>query len=134
MPSLDLRRSLTACGLALPPDDFITCPTNQPTSCGLALACATLSGLAAMMSSTTFSIAPTSVTWVKLFLATYSRGSISGLVKTTSRTSLAVLPEITPVEIIVTIAVFAVGGNGPKTGVMNSDCGSVTRGGGWENG
>ena len=32
MPSLDLSRSLTACGLALPPDDFITWPTNQPTS------------------------------------------------------------------------------------------------------
>ena len=30
MPSLDLSRSLTACGLALPPDDFITWPTNQP--------------------------------------------------------------------------------------------------------
>src|SRR4029077_19624082 len=49
MPSLDLSRSLTACGLALPPDDFITWPTNQATSCGLALACTTLSGLAAMM-------------------------------------------------------------------------------------
>jgi hypothetical protein len=24
MPSLDFKRSLTACGLALPPDDFIT--------------------------------------------------------------------------------------------------------------
>ena len=24
MPSFDFRRSLTACGLALPPDDFIT--------------------------------------------------------------------------------------------------------------
>ena len=58
MPSLAFSRSLTACGLALPPDDFITWPTNQPASCGLAFACATLSGLAAMMSSTTFSIAP----------------------------------------------------------------------------
>src|SRR5665811_1460269 len=62
MPSLDLSRSLTACGLALPPDDFITWPTNQPIIAGLALACATLSGLAAMMSSTTFAIAPRSVT------------------------------------------------------------------------
>ena len=58
MPSFAFRRSLTACGLALPPDCFITWPTNQPASCGLAFACATLSGLAAMMSSTTFSIAP----------------------------------------------------------------------------
>ena len=32
MPSFDLRRSFTACGLALPPDDFITWPTNQPSS------------------------------------------------------------------------------------------------------
>jgi hypothetical protein len=32
MPSLDFSRSLTACGLALPPDDFITWPTNQPIS------------------------------------------------------------------------------------------------------
>jgi len=62
IPSLDLSRSLTACGLALPPDDFITWPTNQPIIAGLAFACATLSGLAAMMSSTTFSIAPTSET------------------------------------------------------------------------
>src|SRR5665213_211844 len=62
MPSLDLSRSFTACGLALPPDDFITCPTNQPISCGLARACATLSGLADMMLSTTFSIALRSVT------------------------------------------------------------------------
>jgi hypothetical protein len=37
---------LTACGLALPPDAFITWPTNQPSSFGLAFACATLSGLA----------------------------------------------------------------------------------------
>src|SRR5437868_15299636 len=134
MPSLDLRRSLTACGLALPPDDFITCPTNQPTSCGLAFACATLSGLAAIMSSTTFSIAPTSVTWVKLFLVTYSRGSISGLANTTSRTSLAVLPELTPAETIATIAEFAAGGTGPKTCVINPDCGLATLGSGWENG
>ena len=49
MPSFDFSRSLTACGLALPPDDFITWPTNQPTSCGFSFACATLSGLAAMI-------------------------------------------------------------------------------------
>jgi hypothetical protein len=29
-PSFFFRISLTACGLALPPDAFITCPTNQP--------------------------------------------------------------------------------------------------------
>src|SRR5271156_586859 len=56
MPSLDFSRSLTACGLALPPDDFITWPTNHWIAAGLAFAWATLSGLAAMMSSTTFSI------------------------------------------------------------------------------
>src|SRR4051794_2570618 len=38
-PSFDFKRSFTDCGLALPPDDFITWPTNQPISCGLALAC-----------------------------------------------------------------------------------------------
>ena len=50
--------SLTACGLALPPDAFITWPTNQPIAFGLVLASATLSGFLAMMSSTVFSIAP----------------------------------------------------------------------------
>src|SRR3984893_16826739 len=49
MPSLDLSRSFTACGLALPPDAFIAWPTNHAISCGFARACATLSGLAAMM-------------------------------------------------------------------------------------
>ena len=37
-PSFAFRMSLTACGLALPPDAFITCPTNQPIIVGLALA------------------------------------------------------------------------------------------------
>src|SRR6185437_9309117 len=60
-PSLLLRRSLTACGLALPPEAFITCPTNQPMAFGLLLACSTLSGLAATISSTTLAMAPTSV-------------------------------------------------------------------------
>jgi hypothetical protein len=31
-PSLLFRRSLTACGFALPPDDFITWPTNHPSA------------------------------------------------------------------------------------------------------
>ena len=44
-PSLRLRMSLTACGLALPPDDFITWPTNHPIAFGLVFASATLSGL-----------------------------------------------------------------------------------------
>jgi hypothetical protein len=52
----------TACGLALPPVAFITWPTNQPASLGLALACSTLSGLAAITSSTAASMAPVSVT------------------------------------------------------------------------
>jgi len=39
MPSLRLSRSFTACGLTLPPDAFIACPTNQPMSLGLATAC-----------------------------------------------------------------------------------------------
>src|SRR6185312_11380786 len=62
IPSLALTRSLTACGLALPPVAFITWPTNQPAMVGLALACSTLSGLAAITSSTAFSMAPVSVT------------------------------------------------------------------------
>ena len=45
MPSRFLRRSLTACGLALPPDAFITWPTNQPIAFGFVLASPTLSGI-----------------------------------------------------------------------------------------
>src|ERR1700728_1059624 len=44
VPILLFRRSLTACGLALPADAFITWPTNQPIAFGLVLASATLSG------------------------------------------------------------------------------------------
>src|SRR5690606_2972728 len=39
IPRRALTRSLTAWGLALPPVAFITWPTNQPASVGLALAC-----------------------------------------------------------------------------------------------
>src|SRR5450631_1401074 len=46
-PSFFFRISLTACGLALPPDAFMTCPTNQPIAFGLVLASATLSGFLA---------------------------------------------------------------------------------------
>jgi pantoate--beta-alanine ligase len=38
IPSFAFTRSLTACGLALPPVDFITWPTNQP-ACRLGAAC-----------------------------------------------------------------------------------------------
>jgi hypothetical protein len=41
MPSFALTRSCTAFGLALPPVAFITWPTNQPASAGLAWALAT---------------------------------------------------------------------------------------------
>src|SRR4029077_11163111 len=61
-PSLRFNTSLTACGLALPPDALIAWPTNHPIAFGLVLASATLSGFLAMMSSMTFSIAPMSVT------------------------------------------------------------------------
>jgi hypothetical protein len=61
-PSRRFNASLTACGLALPPVDFITCPTNQPSMPGFALACSAFSGLAAMTASTAASIAPVSVT------------------------------------------------------------------------
>ena len=37
IPSFALSMSLTACGFALPPDAFITWPTNQPISFGLGL-------------------------------------------------------------------------------------------------
>src|SRR5690606_16658394 len=40
-PSLALRISFTAWGLALPPDDFITWPTNQPIAFGFVFASAT---------------------------------------------------------------------------------------------
>ena len=43
---LALSSALTACGLALPPDAFITWPTNQPIAFGFAFAWATLSGIA----------------------------------------------------------------------------------------
>ncbi len=88
-------RSLTACGLALPPDDFITWPTNQPIAFGFALASATLSGLLAMMSSTTFSIAPRSVTCFMPRASTIARGSPPSA-QTISNRSLAILPEIVP--------------------------------------
>ena len=43
-PMRFFRSSLTVCGFALPPDAFITWPTNHPIAFGLALASATLSG------------------------------------------------------------------------------------------
>ena len=89
------RRSLTACGLALPPDAFITWPTNQPIAFGLVLASPTLSGFLATMSSTSFSIAETSVTCFKPRSSTIARGSPPSL-QTISNTSLAILPEIVP--------------------------------------
>src|SRR5712671_2800733 len=95
IPSLAFSRSLTACGFALPPEDFITCPTNQPTIAGLALACSALSGLAAMMSATSFSIAPTSVTCLRPRASTIAPGSPPS-VHTISNKSLAILPEIVP--------------------------------------
>ena len=47
-PSLRFNTSLTACGLALPPDAFIAWPTNHPIAFGLLLASATFSGFLAM--------------------------------------------------------------------------------------
>ena len=57
-PSLLLSSSFTACGLALPPEAFITCPTNQPIAFGLVLGPRPCPGFLATISSTTFSIAP----------------------------------------------------------------------------
>src|SRR5258705_11413509 len=103
MPSLDLSRSFTTCGLALPPDDFMTWPTNQPSACGLAFACATLSGLTAMISSTTFSMAERSVTCFMPRASDTSRGAPPS-VQTISNRSFAILPEIVPSPIRSTIA------------------------------
>src|SRR5208282_322918 len=69
------RRSLTACGLALPPEAFITWPTNQPIAFGFVLAAPTLSGFLPMMSSTSFSIAEKSVTCFNPLVSTIARGS-----------------------------------------------------------
>ena len=90
-------RSLTAWGFALPPVDFITWPTNQPSMVGLALTCSTLSGLAAMISSTAFSMAPVSVTCFRPRASTISAGEPPS-VQTISKTSLAILPEIVPLR------------------------------------
>src|SRR5690606_28745407 len=95
IPRRALTRSLTACGFALPPVAFITWPTNQPASVGLALACSALSGLAAMTSSTAFSIAPVSVTCFMPRVSTTSRGSPPSFQMISNR-SLAILPEIVP--------------------------------------
>src|SRR5690606_9518473 len=75
MPSFARTNCCTACGLALPPVPFITCPTNQPAMLGLAFACSALSGLAAMTWSTAASMAPVSVTWRMPRASTISAGS-----------------------------------------------------------
>src|SRR5665647_3464700 len=98
MPSLDFRRSLTACGLALPPDDFIAWPTNHIIAFGLALACATLSGFCAINSSTMAPIAPRSVTCAIPRLTTSARGSPPSVHRISNK-SLAILPEIVLSEI-----------------------------------
>ena len=45
IPSFFFRISLSACGLALPPEAFIAWPTNQPSIVGFASTLATLSGI-----------------------------------------------------------------------------------------
>src|SRR5690606_36438127 len=90
-PSFLFSSSLTACGLAFPPVAFMTWPTNQPTAWGLALACSTLSGLAAITLSTAASMAPVSVTCLRPRFSTISAGSPPSL-QTISNTSLAILP------------------------------------------
>ncbi len=73
------------------------------SSAGLAFACATLSGLAAMMSSTTFSIAPRSVTCFMPRASTSARGSPPSC-QTISNRSFAILPEMVPSPIRSTMA------------------------------
>src|SRR5262245_15405295 len=41
IPIFALSSSLTVCGLAFPPEDFMTWPTNQPIIAGFVLPCAT---------------------------------------------------------------------------------------------
>ncbi len=90
--------SLTAAGLALPPVAFMTWPTNQPSDWGFSATPAALSGLAAMISSMAFSIAPVSVTCLRPCFSTTSVGEPSPF-QTWSKTSLAILEEITLVSI-----------------------------------
>src|SRR6476659_2731408 len=94
-PSLRFNTSLTACGLALPPDAFITWPTNHPIAFGLVLASPTLSGFIAIISSTSFSSAETSVTCFNPRVSTRVRGSPPSF-QTISNTALAILLEIVP--------------------------------------
>ena len=112
-PSFALSRSFTACGLALPPEAFITWPTNQPSAFGFVFASATLSGFLAMISSTTFSIAPVSVTCFMPRASTIARGSPPSL-QTISNRSLAILPEMTPSPIRSRIA--------PSCAAETGDC------------
>jgi hypothetical protein len=90
--------ALTACGLALPPEAFITWPTNQPSMVGFIFTCSTLSGFAAMMASTAFSIAAVSVTCFSPRFSTMAAGSPPS-VHTISKRSFPILPEMVPEEI-----------------------------------
>ena len=76
---------------------FITWPTNQPMVFGFSFTCSTCFGLAAMMSSTIFSMAPVSVTCLRPRFSTMSAGSpVSSPSKIRAKTSLAILPEMVP--------------------------------------
>ena len=73
------RIALTASGFALPPVARITWPTNQPSVFGFVCTCSTCFGFAAMISSTTFSMAPVSVTCFRPRSSTILRGRMPGL-------------------------------------------------------
>ncbi|MNW70722.1 hypothetical protein D3C74_501520 [compost metagenome] len=61
----------------MPPVAFMTWPTNQPMAWGFSATAAALSGLAAMISSTAFSMAPVSVTCFRPCFSTTSAGEPS---------------------------------------------------------
>ena len=99
IPSLALTSALTACGLALPPVAFITWPTNQPTSVGLALSLRDLVGVGGddlvdgLLDGAGVG---------DLLHAAASRRSRRGSppsLQTISNRSLAILPEIVPSSI-----------------------------------
>ena len=62
MPSFTFSSSFTACGLALPPDNFITWPTNQPIIAGFILRLLCLLGIALQDGDDELSISEMSLT------------------------------------------------------------------------
>ena len=95
-PSFFFSSSLTACGLALPPEAFITWPTNQPIAFGLVLASRDLVGIVGDdLVDHLLDRAEVGDLLHAALLRRCSRGSPPSL-QTISNKSLAILPEIVP--------------------------------------